>query len=630
MAIKEFITLEGVQEVEAQLKKLAATGEQSLEQFRKPLPDMKLPDIDSKPIEETTGHVVKLTEVLHTLRPILQAAGLQFSEFGALTRLAGTSLIALGAAVTGAGAIGLGKLEEAVALAKAQLADLIGSTAGGEAAFNRLQQSAKAFGTTAQALQPAFAALKRGLDDFAQSSQGFKFVAFKPEDLPGAQNLDNISKATDNFFKILRAGRLDSTEAAKASTDFFNAVAKGGTLTADILKTLPVGTIQLLAQAMGRGLVSVSQFTAEVAKTPITITKLTEALARFGPQADQAFDSKAIITMSDAFNKLLGTFSDFAKGVTGLTISEGIVKQLEIFRQGFVDTIAQIDAFITKAKEVGAIKVLGIPLLTIEFDKSKTEAEAEKTGLESAEAFKKGFRTAPKEKIDVKDIITFDPGSTAENFFNIKPVVPAEGQQALVEQFRQTGEQAGAALQQGAQQTPVDFSNWLQALTSFGSQAVSLVQSIYQQMAAAFSQPIPVNFDVRSPLGSTAPFASGGMVRGPGSTTSDSILAWLSNQEFVVNARAVSHYGPDLFAALNAMRLPRDFVSRFAMGGLARSISGNRFAAGGQVRSGNPVVLKIDRQSFNMTAGDDTIAQLKRFAVASQLSSTGRKPRWVK
>ena len=100
------------------------------------------------------------------------------------------------------------------------------------------------------------------------------------------------------------------------------------------------------------------------------------------------------------------------------------------------------------------------------------------------------------------------------------------------------------------------------------------------------------------------------MVRGSGTTTSDSILAWLSNKEFVVNARAVSHYGADLFAALNAMRLPRDFIGRFSMGGLARAISGNKFAAGGQVRSGNPVVLKIDRQSFNMTAGDDTIGSL--------------------
>jgi hypothetical protein len=31
-----------------------------------------------------------------------------------------------------------------------------------------------------------------------------------------------------------------------------------------------------------------------------------------------------------------------------------------------------------------------------------------------------------------------------------------------------------------------------------------------------------------------------------------------------------------------------------------------------------------------MTAGDDTVAAIKRFAVAAQISSTGRKPRFVR
>jgi TP901 family phage tail tape measure protein len=49
--------------------------------------------------------------------------------------------------------------------------------------------------------------------------------------------------------------------------------------------------------------------------------------------------------------------------------------------------------------------------------------------------------------------------------------------------------------------------------------------------------------------------AAGGPVFGPGSATSDSIPAWLSNGEFVIKAAAVQHYGPDFFHKLNAMRL---------------------------------------------------------------------------
>lgn len=58
-------------------------------------------------------------------------------------------------------------------------------------------------------------------------------------------------------------------------------------------------------------------------------------------------------------------------------------------------------------------------------------------------------------------------------------------------------------------------------------------------------------------------FASGGLLRGPGSKTSDSILARLSDGEFVVRAAAVDHYGASLLHRINAMRLPK-----FATGGL--------------------------------------------------------------
>jgi len=50
--------------------------------------------------------------------------------------------------------------------------------------------------------------------------------------------------------------------------------------------------------------------------------------------------------------------------------------------------------------------------------------------------------------------------------------------------------------------------------------------------------------------------ASGGLVTGPGSSTSDSIAARLSNGEYVVKASAVSHYGVDFFNALNQMQTP--------------------------------------------------------------------------
>jgi hypothetical protein len=72
-------------------------------------------------------------------------------------------------------------------------------------------------------------------------------------------------------------------------------------------------------------------------------------------------------------------------------------------------------------------------------------------------------------------------------------------------------------------------------------------------------------------------------------------------------------------------------LRKISLGGLARAISGNKLAAGGSVtKSGNNVTFVIDRHKFAVTADDDVVSALKRFSVTSQLSSTGRKPGWVK
>lgn len=72
-------------------------------------------------------------------------------------------------------------------------------------------------------------------------------------------------------------------------------------------------------------------------------------------------------------------------------------------------------------------------------------------------------------------------------------------------------------------------------------------------------------------------FAGGGQVSGPGTGTSDSILAKLSNGEWVMRAAAVKHYGPRLMDAINRMSIPRTSIPRFATGGLVgdRTLTAN-------------------------------------------------------
>ena len=53
------------------------------------------------------------------------------------------------------------------------------------------------------------------------------------------------------------------------------------------------------------------------------------------------------------------------------------------------------------------------------------------------------------------------------------------------------------------------------------------------------------------PFTQLAPFASGGLVTGPGTSTSDSIRAALSDGEYVMNAQAVDRYGPAFMQSVN-------------------------------------------------------------------------------
>lgn len=135
-------------------------------------------------------------------------------------------------------------------------------------------------------------------------------------------------------------------------------------------------------------------------------------------------------------------------------------------------------------------------------------------------------------------------------------------------------------------------------------------------------------------------FASGGYVRGPGSGTSDSILARLSNGEFVIKAAAVRHYGPQLLAALNSMRLPKGGLPGFNAGGLVSALTAGmsqglpRYATGGLVAvpagGGRPINLTIDGQTISgLTASPQAVEQIERFTTSRLVRSTGRRPGWM-
>lgn len=142
---------------------------------------------------------------------------------------------------------------------------------------------------------------------------------------------------------------------------------------------------------------------------------------------------------------------------------------------------------------------------------------------------------------------------------------------------------------------------------------------------------IPITTVVKAPAvvadNSDVPqLATGGLVRGPGTATSDSILARLSNGEGVINAMAVRHYGPGLIHKLNAMRVPK-----FATGGvlgerglpaippLAPSLEGS----GGSLADYGSLQINLpDGTSFPAMVQHDTAKEIRRLARMRGKSST--------
>jgi phage-related protein len=190
------------------------------------------------------------------------------------------------------------------------------------------------------------------------------------------------------------------------------------------------------------------------------------------------------------------------------------------------------------------------------------------------------------------------------------------------------------------------------AFASAVESMVSAFQRMYQSIAGFFDGLLAKARDLASAVasafgglpeaagGGVISRAGGGPVRGPGTSTSDSILAWLSNNEFVHRAKAVRYYGLQVMHALNDMRVPRDALSAaingFSAGGLASRLAMPMLApipalaSGGLPSansSGRPVILNIGNESFSLWADDRATAdRLVRFATRKQTARAGRMP----
>ena len=164
------------------------------------------------------------------------------------------------------------------------------------------------------------------------------------------------------------------------------------------------------------------------------------------------------------------------------------------------------------------------------------------------------------------------------------------------------------------------------------SKAFAIAESvikIQQGIANASSLPFPSNLAaMASVAASTAnivstiqsvsmKFATGGHVQGPGTGTSDSIPAWLSNNEFVMTSRTVDHYGVGFMNALNQRRFPK-FANGGHVGGKSDSYDGLFSGGGASTNNEVSITINIDKNGNETVTAEQKAAQGKELALAIQ------------
>lgn len=119
-----------------------------------------------------------------------------------------------------------------------------------------------------------------------------------------------------------------------------------------------------------------------------------------------------------------------------------------------------------------------------------------------------------------------------------------------------------------------------------------------------------------SQITSVAAFATGGHVQGPGTGTSDSIPAWLSNNEFVMTSRTVDHYGLAFMNALNQRRLPRFANGGRVGGGSSPSYPGISSNGGEGDHNEISITINIAKDGKEDVTVEQQIAQSKALSDA--------------
>jgi len=324
---------------------------------------------------------------------------------------------------------------------------------------------------------------------------------------------------------------------------------------------------------------STHKLTAAQQKLKVAESELKTQLGRLNAQRTSMEQQLTDATLEESKQRTRQQIQDNKRVVAELEANIEKAKQLQ---QQYSDDISQRQKKIANIQQSTEDKIRAIKRKGYSEDLARLDLQNQIA--EKLQAAKQAAQTDPAETARLAK----QAESLASELGNRRQLIDVlekskqlqiEAEQAAI-QLAEKNRQAQIAQQQQLEQQLASQKDRLQELIAKKSeleQPVTLkIESNIDEINKKINELQQRLFDLNSNINiagshSERPpgFANGGVITGPGTSTSDSILARLSNGEFVVKAAAVKHYGSGLLNNINTMSLPK-----FANGGLVTQGSG--------------------------------------------------------
>lgn len=372
---------------------------------------------------------------------------------------------------------------------------------------------------------------------------------------------------------------------------------------------------------------AIEAFDSFAEKTEATYRKTIERVTKLwtGGYADMAAEARTISgTMQDvsessssAGEKANNRFAESYKNLVNTAKSA-----LQDLIRAEQDANRDVEAVKQKRLEIEQRYALAIAKFNAGAGGEPSYAQAESLKVSARNALKRGDLESAQQQAQEALKILQQLSEAGENTYGFagfaKELQAIEAEANGLEQTQADKKLASISEQVKALKAQLDTLEKVDVAVEMSAAAQKKLIEDAKKLAELTGQEfkdIPVTFKVPkflAPMGAAGAgsdiegFATGGAIRGPGTGTSDSILARLSNGEYVVRAAAVRKYGKNMLDRLNGMSLPK-----YADGGLV----GNIQPASG----GTPLHLTLDGQTFSLNGDSGTIEDLARVVRSAKL-----------